>query len=162
MNVEKIISPYLKKETKKNFELSNIEPNKLNKIDFEKSKDQSNIKNQLSEKRNVINSNSNNNKSYIEENSNKFDDTQNISSRDLYYASTRKQKSFDFWSFRLYKLTCGKKNNYFKLYEEFRIKIISEEHIINNHIKICNLIKNSGINEANKNSYILKDLVNQG
>ena len=74
----------------------------------------------------------------------------------------RKQKGFDFWSFRLYKLTCGKKNNYFKLYEEFRIKIISEEHIINNHIKICNLIKNSGINETNKNSYLLKDLINQG
>jgi len=163
MNVEKIISPYLKKETKKNFELSNIEPNKLNKIDFEKSKDQSNIKNQLSEKRNVINSNSNNNKSYIEENSHKFDETQIIgSSRNINYISNSKMKSFDFWSFRLYKITCGKKNNYFKLYEDFRIRIISEEHIINNHIKVCNLIKSSGINESNNNSYLLQDLINQG
>ena len=166
VNVEKMVSPYLKKETKKNknnIELSHLEPNKLDKTDFEKSKDQSNIKNQLSEKRNVIYSNSKNNKSYIEDNSNKFDDTQIIgSSRDLNYALDRKQKGFDFWSFRLYKLTCGKKNNYFKLYEEFRIKIISEEHIINNHIKICNLIKNSGIKENNKNSYLLNDLINQG
>ena len=166
VNVEKMVSPYLKKETKKNknnIELSHLEPNKLDKTDFEKSKDQSNIKNQLSEKRNVIYSNSKNNKSYIEDNSNKFDDTQIIgSSRDLNYALDRKQKGFDFWSFRLYKLTCGKKNNYFKLYEEFRIKIISEEHIINNHIKICNLIKNSGIKENNKNSYLLNDLINKG
>ena len=50
----------------------------------------------------------------------------------------------------------------FKLYEDFRTKIISEEHIINNHIKICSLIRNSGINETNKNSYLLKDLINQG
>ena len=64
VNVEKMISPYLKKETKNNknnIELSHLEPNKIDKTDFEKSKDQSNIKNQLSEKRNVINSNSNNN-----------------------------------------------------------------------------------------------------
>jgi hypothetical protein len=166
VNVEKMISPYLKKETKNNknnIELSHLEPNKLDKTEFEKSKDQSNLKNQLSEKRNVINSNSNNNKSYLEENSNKFDDTQIISSsKDINYVSNRKEKSFDFWSFRLYKITCGKKNNYFKLYEDFRIKIISEEHIINNHIKICNLIKNTGINETNKNSYLLKDLINQG
>ena len=167
MNVEKIISPYLKKETKNNknnIELSHLETNKLNKTDFEKNKAQTNINinNQLTEKQNVLNSNSNNN-AYIEENDNKFADTQIISSsKEINYVSSPKQRGFDFWSFRLYKITCGKKNNYFKLYEEFRIKIISEEHIINNHIKICNLIKNSGINETNKNSYLLKDLINQG
>jgi len=70
--------------------------------------------------------------------------------------------NFDFWSFRLYKISCGKKNNYFKLYEDFRIRIISEEHIINNHIKVFNLIKSSGINEIDNNSYLLQDLLNQG
>ena len=162
-NVNKIISPYLKKEKKINLELSHIKPIKLNKIDFEKSKEQSNIKNQLSEKRNIINSNSNNNKSNIEENSHKFNDSQIISSsRKINYISNSKMINFDFWSFRLYKISCGKKNNYFKLYEDFRIRIISEEHIINNHIKVLNLIKSSGINEANNNSYLLQDLINQG
>jgi hypothetical protein len=167
MNVEKIISPYLKKETKNNknnIELSNLETNKLNKTDFEKNKAQSNIKinNQLTEKQNVLNSNSNNN-AYIEENANKFADTQIISSsKEINYVSNPKLKGFDFWSFRLYKITCGKKNNYFKLYEDFRIKIISEEHIINNHIKVCDLIKYNGINETNKNYYLLKELINQG
>ena len=166
MNVEKIVSPYLKKEAKKNnIELSHLDANKLNKIDFDKSKVQSNINinNQITEKQNVLNSNSNNNNAYIEENANKFDDTQIISSsKEINYISNPKLKGFDFWSFRLYKITCGKKNNYFKLYEDFRIKIISEEHIINNHIKVCNLIKNNRINETNKNSYLLKDLINQG
>jgi len=166
MNVEKIVSPYLKKEAKKNnIELSHLDANKLNKIDFDKSKAQSNINinNQITEKQNVLNSNSNNNNAYIEENANKFDDTQIInSSKEINYISNPKLKGFDFWSFRLYKITCGKKNNYFKLYEDFRIKIISEEHIINNHIKVCNLIKNNRINETNKNSYLLKDLINQG
>ena len=168
MNVEKIISPYLKKETKNNknnIELSHLETNKLNKIDFEKNKVQSNINinNQLTEKQNVINSNSNNNNAYIEENPNKFDDTQIISnSKEINYVSNQKLRGFDFWSFRLYKITCGKKNNYFKLYEDFRIKIISEEHIINNHIKVCDLIKYSGINGTNKYKYLLKDLINQG
>jgi hypothetical protein len=167
MNVEKIISPYLKKETKNNknnIELSNLETNKLNKTDFEKNKAQSNINinNQLTEKQNVLNSNSNNN-AYIEENANKFADTQIISSsKEINYVSNPKLKGFDFWSFRLYKITCGKKNNYFKLYEDFRIKIISEEHIINNHIKVCDLIKYNGINETNKNYYLLKELINQG
>jgi len=116
MNVEKIISPYLKKETKKyNIELSNLETNKLNKIDFEKNKVQSsiNINNQLTEKQNVLDSNSNNNNNaYIEENENKFDDTQIVSSsKEINYISIPKIRGFDFWSFRLNKINCGKKNN---------------------------------------------------
>jgi hypothetical protein len=117
VNVEKMISPYLKKETKNNknnIELSHLETNKLNKTDFEKNKAQSNINinNQLTEKQNVLNSNSNNNKAYIEENANKFDDTQIISSsKEINYVSNPKLRGFNFWSFRLYKITCGKKNN---------------------------------------------------
>ena len=170
MNVEKIISPYLKTEKKdknNNIELSHLKGNKLNKMEIEKSKALSNINininNQITEKQKVLNSNSNNNNAYIEENANKFDDTQIINnSKEINYVSNRKLEGFDFWSFRLYKITCGKKNNFFKLYEDFRIKIISEEHIINNHIKVCDLIKNSGITETSKNSYLLKDLFNQG
>ena len=165
MNVEKMIYPYLKKETKNNknnIELSHLEINKLNKIDFEKSKVHSNIKNPLSEKRNVLNSISNNN-AYIEENALKFDNSKIINNnKGENYDSNRKQKNFDFSSFSLYKITFGKKNNYFKLYEDFRIKVISEEHIINNHIKIYDLIKNTGINKSCNNLYSLQDLLSKG
>ena len=48
------------------------------------------------------------------------------------------------------------------MYEDFRIKIISEENIINNHIKIYDLIKNSGINKSCNNLYSLQDLLSKG
>ena len=60
-----------------------------------------------------------------------------------------------------FKASCGKKKDLFKVYENFRIKIISEEHLIRNHLNIYNLLK---INERKKNyrrnSYQLKDLIN--
>ena len=68
------------------------------------------------------------------------------------------QKKFNFWYYRLYKLTCGKKKNYFKNFEEFRIKIISEENIIKNHLYIFNFIKMSEINSINR-SFSIEELI---
>ena len=72
-----------------------------------------------------------------------------------------KYKEKNFWSFFIYKITCGKKDNNFKAYESFRTKIISEEHLIRNHLNIYNLLKVSKKKlNSRRNKYHLKDLIN--
>ena len=90
--------------------------------------------NKISEKRN------------IEDNNNKID----------------KYKEKNFWSYFIYKISCGKKDICnFKTYESFRTKIISEEHLIRNHLNIYNLLKVSKKKlNSRRNKYHLKDLIN--
>ena len=73
-----------------------------------------------------------------------------------------KYKQKNFWSYFIYKISCGKKNNSdFKPYESFRRKIISEEHLIRNHLNIYNLLKVSKKKlNSRRNNYHLKDLIN--
>ncbi len=75
--------------------------------------------------------------------------------------SKNDNKKKNFLDFLYYKITCGKKAKFFKIYEDFRMKIISEEHIIRNHLNIYNLLK---ITEKKRykrrSSYQLKDLIN--
>jgi hypothetical protein len=77
------------------------------------------------------------------------------------------RKGFDnkgnknFWDYLRFKMSCGKSKQYFRVYENFRIKILSEEHLIRNHLNIYNLLK---INEKRgyrrENTYRLKDVMN--
>ena len=70
-----------------------------------------------------------------------------------------REKSF--CNYILYKITCGKKKNFFNMYKSFRIKIISEEHLVRNHLNIYNLLKVTERKRHNRrNSYQLKDLIN--
>ena len=66
----------------------------------------------------------------------------------------------NFWSFLCFKISCGKQMEFFKIYEAFRMKIISEEHIIRNHLNIYNLLK---VTERKRHiirtSYHLKNLL---
>ena len=55
--------------------------------------------------------------------------------------SKNDNKKKNFLDFLCYKITCGKKVKFFKIYEDFRMKILSEEHIIRNHLNIYNLLK---------------------
>ena len=66
-----------------------------------------------------------------------------------------------FFGYLFYKFSCEKRNKSFKFYENFRIKIISEEHLIKNHLNIYNLLKVAKRSKNfMRNSYHLKDLVN--
>ena len=59
------------------------------------------------------------------------------------------------------KLLCGKKYKWFEIYQNFRKKIISEEHLIKNYLNIYNLLKaNENKKRFKRNSYLLKDLIN--
>ena len=75
--------------------------------------------------------------------------------------SKNDNKKKNFLDFLYYKITCGKKVKFFKIYEDFRMKIISEEHIIRNHLNIYNLLKITEKKRYNRrSSYQLKDLIN--
>jgi hypothetical protein len=66
-----------------------------------------------------------------------------------------------FWDYICYKVSCQKNKNCFKIYENFRTKIISEEHLIRNHLNIYNLLKvTERKRHSRKNSYQLNDLIN--
>ena len=47
----------------------------------------------------------------------------------------------NFWNFILFKISCENKYNIFKNYEKFRMKLMSEEHMIRNHLNIYKLLK---------------------
>ena len=72
------------------------------------------------------------------------------------------KKTNRFWKYISFKLSINKNNNSFEIYKNFRIKIISEEHLIRNHLNIYNLLRvnERKINSKRRYSYQLKDLLN--
>ena len=91
-------------------------------------------------------------------NSNKITNNKDIDNRENSKEVNRRK---NFWDFLYYKITCKKKAKSFIIYEKFRIKIISEEHIIKNHLNIYNLLKITERKRyARRSSYQLKDVIN--
>jgi hypothetical protein len=107
---------------------------------------------------NNINSENEKTREEIEENNNQYANKDiNIDEDDS------KRKRFSFWNYFVYKICCGKKNSKLKIYEDFRMKIMSEEQLIKNHLNIYNLLKESEIIEINKkHQNELKDLIKKG
>ena len=111
-----------------------------------------NSKNEINENENqkVLKSNSNmNNYAYIKEKGYK-EDSKIINNNDIgneynEYNQIKKEE-INFCNYFRYKITCNKNNNYIKLLEIFRKKIISEEHLIKNHLNVLSLLKINGIN----------------
>ena len=69
-------------------------------------------------------------------------------------------KDFNFLNYICYAVTLKKKNRFFNVYENFRIKIMSEEHLIRNHLNTFNLLKIlDKKRHLRRNSYHLKDLI---
>jgi len=130
---------------------------KLDKLDY------TNIQNSK-----IINDNSKSNNNILEENTqpnidlnNKKDNLEktddNIKKMDT---KMKVEKKKSFCSFLIYKITCRKKFKYYNVYRDFRMKIISEEHLIKNHLNIYNLMKVTEKKRFYKrNSYQLKDLI---
>ena len=74
--------------------------------------------------------------------------------------TTKKFELTNFFYYLIYLITCRKKKNYFNFYREFRIKIISEEHLIKNHLDIYNLLRvTERKRNYRRNSYKLNDLI---
>ena len=90
-------------------------------------------------------------------------DRNKIKSLILTNENTLKTYHSSFYKFLFYKLSCNKKNIYYNIYNNFRIKIISEEHFIRSHLNIYNLLKvNAKKRNANKRRFIyqIEDLMN--
>ena len=65
----------------------------------------------------------------------------------------------NFLNYIFYKLNCKGKQKSFQIYEDFRIKLISEEHLIRNHLNVYNLLKITKKRKHISNSYHLKELM---
>ena len=132
-----------------------LEKDKLNKDDENKKyKERKNaIDNYESKMSNMhlYNTVNNNNTKY----NHKSISEQNIKDKKLIY-----DKNKNFLDFIKYKLICIKSNNNFHIYYNIRIKILSEEHLIRNHLNIYNLLKMANKKRNfRRNSYQLKDLI---
>ena len=76
--------------------------------------------------------------------------------------SEKKSNNKSFLSFIIFRLSCNSKNNFFQTYNDFRKKIISEEHIIRNHLNIYYIVKNKERKKYSRKrlKYNLKDIIN--
>ena len=85
-----------------------------------------------------------------------FDRIETINTLSLNYNN----KQTTFLNYLYYMITFKKKNNLFNIYENFRTKIMSEEHLIRNHLNIYNILK---VLEKKRHikrySYKIEDLV---
>ena len=71
------------------------------------------------------------------------------------------KKIDNFLSYLVFKLSFEKKNTHHKIFKDFRMKMISEEHLVKNHLNIYNLLKAHARKKSFKrNSYHLRDLIN--
>ena len=86
----------------------------------------------------------------------------NLEKRDDNREKLKNKKEKYFWNYLWFKITCGKNQKYFRIYENFRTKIISEEHLIRNHLNIYNLLKVTEKKRYYKriSNYQLKELLN--
>jgi hypothetical protein len=77
-----------------------------------------------------------------------------------YNDTTKKLELTNFLYYLIFLITCRKKKQYFNFYREFRMKIISEEHLIRNHLNIYNLLRvTERKRNYKRNSYQLNDLI---
>ena len=85
---------------------------------------------------------------------------ENIDNNIVNVNTLEKNKKGYFCGYILYLITCKKKNSFYSIYKEFREKIISEEHLVRNHLNIYSLIRISKQNKfIRKHSYKINDLM---
>ena len=77
-----------------------------------------------------------------------------------YIDTTKKLELTNFFYYLIFLITCRKKKQYFNFYQEFRMKLISEEHMIRNHLNMYNLLRvTARKRNYRRNNYQLNDLV---
>ena len=87
----------------------------------------------------------------------KLDNNSNTKINEIFTYKSNHEKLF--LNYIFFKLSCEKKNTNFKIYENLRKNILSEQHLIRNHLNIYTLLKVTKSKRlARKNSYHLSDL----
>ena len=79
--------------------------------------------------------------SYEHININKIKMENILNKENLRNSIIKRKKEKNFCNFLLYKFSCRENDNIFQIYHDFRIKMISEEHLIKNHLDIYNLLR---------------------
>jgi hypothetical protein len=84
----------------------------------------------------------------------------NNNSKFRYIGTNKKLELTNFLYYLIFLITCRKKKKYYDFYKKFRMKIISEEHLIRNHLNIYNLLRVTERKRYYKRySYQLNDLI---
>jgi hypothetical protein len=157
------------RDTKKNEEAFNMKPNHLppillppqpiNDLDTNKKVEKKVIKFSINNE--ILSTNN-----LISDKKNEFSPTKNKDEsfiNNVYNENTlMTNKKNNFFCYILYLITCKKKNSYYNIYNDFREKIISEEHLVRNHLNMYNLLRISQqSNFKRTNSYNINDLMLQ-
>ena len=144
------------KEKDKNKDIKKIsEKNKFNDSNIKSKNEKTNNEMENSKSNNkIINENEELRKKY-EIAFNKIERENVLNNKDT---KTKYEKT-NFFNYCLFKISCGKKHTFFNVYDKFRKKIISEEHLVRNHLNIYNLLRITEKKRNRKNSYQLKDLI---
>ena len=127
-----------------------------------KNKTENDISNNFSKTNNMFNTNIKNPDIGDKSNINNFENLYNKNiNKGKEKESEQNENKKNFYNYLLYRITCGKKKQFFDTYQKFRVKIISEEHVIRNHLNIYNLLKvTERKRHHRRNSYQIKDLFN--
>ena len=132
------------------------QPNNKGKLNTEKPINKSEVI-----KNNQTNSTNNCMTSHDHININKIKMENELNKENLRSSLIKSHKKKNFCNFLLYKLSCRKTDNIFQIYHDFRIKMISEEHLIKNHLDIYNLLRvTEKRRKYRRNSYKLRELIN--
>ena len=88
---------------------------------------------------------------------NELDNNSNLKVKENITFKSKKKKFF--LNYIFFKLTLEKKNSYFKMYENLRKRLLSEHHLIRNHLNIYTLLKVTKSKRlSRKHSYHFNDL----
>jgi len=134
--IEKLVSPKSYKNIESMKQSTNLIRSELenSNINFEQKKSKTNYNISFS-RSNYSNCNLNNNESNI-----KYNDEVKSEYKNSMTFSKIKEK-YNFWNFIIFKTSCEKKYNIFRTFDRFRMKLMSEEHMLRNHLNIYKLLK---------------------
>ena len=177
VNFQKLMSPFINKNninSNNNNKFKNINKNSNKNSSSISEKDisenielekKSQSKKEISEKPKEKSKANINNLTYIKEkeyknNSTILDSNENLEKVEL---KENEDKIGTFIYYLFYKITCNKKNKSFQNYEKFRNKIMSEEHLLKNHLDVYSLLKMYNKNEIEfDKKYNFEDFMNNG
>lgn len=126
---------------------------------FSKNSEKNSIKYSNNNSEMFTNDNMNNDGKKIEYSSTK--NTEEIIENKIINENTlEKNKKSNFFGYVFYLITCKKKNSFYNIYNDFGEKILSEEHLVRNHLNIYSLLRISKQSKSmRRNSYKINDLM---
>ena len=140
-----------------------IKKDNINNVDIKKDENEKEQDNNNNQSYNKLDLNTNIYEQNINNNIKKHNENLSNQSKEediIYNDNKRRTSTLNFCHFLCYRLTCRKKYTDFKIYENFRKKVISEEQSIKNYLNIYNLVKKNQFYGGYNRLYTIRDLIN--